>query len=145
MRDFRPSDQEAVQRLILDGLRERWGAAFDDSLNSDLDDIAASYVDCGADVVVVDTDTGIVATGVLLSEWDQRARIVRMSVASTHRRQGFGRMVVEELISRARKRGVPEIVVLTDTPWTSAVELYLACGFSEVDRDDTDTHFAMAL
>jgi len=145
MRDFRPSDQEAVQRLILDGLRERWGAAFDDSLNSDLDDIAASYVDCGADVVVVDTDTGIVATGVLLSEGDQRAWIVRMSVASTHRRQGFGRMVVEELISRARKRGVAEIVVLTDTPWTSAVELYLACGFSEVDRDDTDTHFAMAL
>ncbi len=116
-------------------------------MNSDLADIAANYVDCGADVVVVDTDTdiGIVATGVLLSEGDQRARIVRMSVASTHRRQGFGRMVVEELISRARKRGVAEIVVLTDTPWTSAVELYLACGFSEVDRDDTDTHFAMAL
>jgi len=61
------------------------------------------------------------------------------------RRQGFGRMVVEELISRARKRGMAEIVVLTDTPWTSAVELYLACGFREDDRDDTDTHFAMAL
>jgi len=54
-------------------------------------------------------------------------------------------MVVEELISRARKRRVAEVVVLSDTPWTSAGVLYLVCGFREVDRDDTGTHFAMAL
>ena len=37
------------------------------------------------------------------------------------------------------------ISVLTDTPWTSAVAFYRACGFDEVGRDDTDTHFAMPL
>jgi len=34
---------------------------------------------------------------------------------------------------------------LTDTPWTSAVELYRSCGFVEVGRDDTDTFFVMSL
>ena len=52
---------------------------------------------------------------------------------------------VEELISRARQKGMVEVVVLADTPWTSAVALYQACGFDEVRRDRTDTHFAIRL
>jgi N-acetylglutamate synthase-like GNAT family acetyltransferase len=68
-----------------------------------------------------------------------------MSVSATNRRQGFGRMVVEALIVKALERGVTEVVVRTDTPWTSAVELYLACGFTEVDRDDIETHFSVAV
>ena len=145
MRDFRVSDQQAVQQLVLSGLGERWGAAFDPSFNGDLADIAANWVARGAEVVVLETDAGIVATGTLAPDGGQRAQIVRMSVAATHRRQGLGRMVVEALIVKARERGVTEVVVSTDTPWKSAVELYLACGFIEVDRDDTDTHFSMAL
>ena len=38
-----------------------------------------------------------------------------------------------------------EVRVLTDTPWTSAVALYRACGFTELGSDGTDTHFVMAL
>ena len=40
--EFKPSDQAAVRRLILDGLAERWGV-LDESLNPDLNDIAAAY------------------------------------------------------------------------------------------------------
>lgn len=74
-----------------------------------------------------------------------QARIVRMSVAASHRRQGVARQVVEELVARARKRNVQELQVLTDTPWESAIALYRACGFDEVGRDSTDTHFSMRL
>lgn len=34
-----------------------------------------------------------------------------------------------------------DVVVTTDSRWTSAVDLYLACGFVEVARDGSDTHF----
>ena len=37
LRDFDPDGQAAVRELVLDGLRERWGGAFDASVNPDLD------------------------------------------------------------------------------------------------------------
>lgn len=36
-----------------------------------------------------------------------------------------------------------QIRVLTDTPWISAVELYRACGFTELGSDGIDTHFVL--
>jgi ribosomal protein S18 acetylase RimI-like enzyme len=145
MRVFAPGDQERVRELVLGGMRERWGDAYDPSANPDLDNISTSYVDRGAEVVVVEMDGEIVAMGMLQPEGDGRGRIVRVSVDRAHRRQGFGRQVVEELVRRARRRSMLEVVVLTDTPWTSAVALYRSCGFDDVGQDDTDSHFALPL
>ncbi len=130
---------------MLAGLRERWGASFDAGYNRDLADIAGNYVARGGHVIVVEHESEIVATGALVPEGVDGGRIVRMSVAASHRRQGFGRLVVVELIARARACGMAEVRVLTDTPWLSAIELYRSCGFEEVGQDDTDTHFSMDL
>lgn len=145
MRDFDPGDQESVRELILGGMRERWRDAYDPSANPDLDDISATYIGRGAQVVVVEIGGDIVATGMLLPEGGARGRIVRVSVDRAHRRRGFGRQVVEELVRRARRRGMVEVVVRTDTPWTSALALYRSSGFDDVGRDATDTHFALRL
>jgi ribosomal protein S18 acetylase RimI-like enzyme len=131
VRDVKPGDQEPVRELILDGMRERWGDAYDPSVNRDLDDISASYLDRGAEVVV-EIGGEIVATGTLQPDGDGRGRLVRMSVDRAHRRQGLGRRVVEELVERAFQRGMIEVVVLTDTLWTSALGFYRSCGFDEV-------------
>jgi GNAT superfamily N-acetyltransferase len=145
IREFTSGDQVAVRDLVLAGLRERWGEAYDASANPDLDDISKHHVDRGAEVVVVEIEGEVVATGTLRPEPDGRGRIVRMSVDAHRRREGLGRQVVEELVRRARDRGMIEVVVLTDTPWTSAMALYRSCGFDEVGRDDTDTYFTMSL
>lgn len=145
VRDFDAADQVAVHDLVLQGLRERWGDAFDPSFNQDLDDIDAHYVEAGADVVVAEHAGAVVACGILLYEGDEEGRLVRVSVASTHRRRGLARAVVAELVERAHQRGRSRIHVLTDTPWTSAVELYRACGFTQLDSDGTDTHFVLDL
>lgn len=42
VRDLRPSDQQELRRLILDGLRERWGEAFDATQNAGLEDFVAT-------------------------------------------------------------------------------------------------------
>lgn len=131
--------------LVLAGLQERWADAYDASHNPDLDDLTVNYVAQGAEVVVLEEHGEIVATGILLPDGLDRGRIVRMSVDHRHRQLGHGRTIVEELIRRARRRGMVKVSVLTDTPWTSAVALYRACGFDEVGQDDTDTHFAMPL
>jgi ribosomal protein S18 acetylase RimI-like enzyme len=145
LRDFEPCDQAPVRELVLSGMRERWGNAYDPLANPDLDNISASYVDRGADVVVAEIGGEIVATGMLRPEGDGRGRIVRVSVDQAHRQRGFGRQLVEELVRRARRRGMLEVVVLTDTPWTSALALYRSCGFNDVGEDENDTHFVLPL
>lgn len=103
IRDFAPDDQPVVRQLVLAGLRERWGDAFDPGVNPDLDDIADTYIGAGAEVVVVDERDEIVATGILMPEPGGRGRILRMSVSRSHRRTGHGRRVVEELVDQARR------------------------------------------
>ncbi len=144
MRSFTAADQTRVRDLVLSGLRERWDATFDPDANPDLDDISSFYVDRGADVVVIEVDDRIVATGTLIPLSSCRGRIVRMSVDREYRRKGLAREVVAELVRRAIDQQLTEVVVLTDAPWTSACALYLACGFVQVGQDETDTHFAMS-
>lgn len=145
MRDFTPCDQAAVRDLVLGGMRERWSDAYDPWANPDLENISTNYVDNGAEVVVVEIGGAIVATGILLPVPKDRGRIVRMSVDQRFRRQGLGRQIVDELVRRARQRAMVEVAVRTDTPWASALALYRSCGFTEVDQDHSDTHFALSL
>ena len=145
IRDFSEGDQDRVRTLVLEGLRERWGDSFDPTRNSDLDDIHASFVTRDAEVVVIESHGVVVATGTLIPEPGDSGRIVRMSVVREHRREGFGGAVVAELIARARRRAMTELRVSTDTPWLSAVALYRSCGFAEIGRDSTDTHFTLSL
>jgi ribosomal protein S18 acetylase RimI-like enzyme len=138
-RSFIPDDQDAVRALILDGLRERWGDAYDDRANPDLDHIEATYVARGADIVVIELHGVVVACGTLQPDANGRGQIVRLSADRHHRRDGLGRQVIDELLLRARRRLV-EVHVLVDILWTSAVALYRSCGFVEADHDDTHIH-----
>lgn len=54
LRDFGPADQQRVRGLILSGLEERWGTAFDASMNPDLDDIALAHIDRDGEVIVIE-------------------------------------------------------------------------------------------
>jgi GNAT superfamily N-acetyltransferase len=124
---FRAEDQDAVRALVLDGLRERWGA-LDPSLNADLDDIARTYA---ADhvVLVAHVDGELVGTGTLLLRAGA-GEIVRMSVATPRRRTGIGRALVDALLAEARGRGLTRVVLETTAAWTDAVTFYERCGFT---------------
>ena len=141
---FRHEDQPVVEQLIQDGLRERWGDDFDPAFNQDVLEIQGNYVNAGAVVLVARVDGRIVATGTLRID-GLDGEIVRMSVASTHRRRGLARTMVEALVESARAHNLERVRVATDTPWRSAVALYRSTGFTEVGTDETDTHFERQL
>lgn len=141
---FRHEHQPVVEQLIQDGLRDRWGDNFNPAFNQDVLDIQGNYVDAGAIVLVAELDGRIVATGTLSIDGPD-GEIVRMSVASTHRRRGLARMMVEALIESARAHSLERVRVATDTPWRSAVALYRSTGFTEVRADETETHFELML
>lgn len=127
-KDFTPADQPETSSLIAAGLAENWGAAVDDSLNPDLDDIAAIYGH-GRTIVHRDLD-GIAATGTLVPHDEKSAEIVRMSVRRDRRRAGLGRAAVAELIATAKSWGIQRVILETTSDWANVVSFYQQCGFT---------------
>ena len=124
VRDFQLTDESAVRRLVLDGLADHWGA-IDERLNPDLDDIAGASVD-GVTVVAC-FDGEIVATGRAVRAGGI-VEISRMSVRGDHRGAGVGRLILDELVGRARQWGASRVVLETSSAWGATVAFYLACG-----------------
>jgi GNAT superfamily N-acetyltransferase len=138
-----PDDQPAARALVLAGLAERWGW-LDESLNPDLDDIAASYSDGVFLTAWLNGD--LVGTGALTPEEEDGVwRIERMSVAALHRRRGIGSRLLHRLLAEAATRGARRVVLETTSTWTDAVTFYQRHGFQIEAHRDGDTHMTLDL
>lgn len=144
IRPFEPRDQVRARRLILAGLEEHWGV-IDETLNPDVDDIDAHYLQAGHVFVLAEVSGELVGTGGLIAESADTMRMVRISVDSRRRRLGIGRTLVEHLVEIARRRGAGRVVVETTRGWQDAIGMYLSCGFRQYDEDEHDVHFARVL
>ncbi len=143
---FRPEEQQVAKALILAGMEEHWGV-LDPTLNPDLDDIAASYRE--GTFLTAWLDNKLVGTGALIPEnaaADASAvRIVRMSVAKHLRRQGIGKVMLEQLREYAKVGGYGQIVLETTSTWEDAIAFYTRFGFRPIGAWDGDTHFVLDL
>ncbi len=144
IRPFNPSDQDRAKILILEGLAEHFNA-IDPTLNPDLKNIKESYLPQGSLFLVAELDGDLVGTGAMITESEDTGRIVRVSVASSHRRMGIGRLITEHLINAADRFYFSRIVIETNDDWHDAIHLYQQCGFTEYDRCDGEVHMIMAL
>jgi GNAT superfamily N-acetyltransferase len=144
IRNFRPSDQQTVKTLILQGLAEHFGH-LNPNLNPDLNDIHHSYVQAGHHFVVAEMDGEIVGTAALVNESPGVGRIVRVTVRPDQRRAGIGRILVEHLLQTAFEQGFNQLLVETNLDWYDAIRLYERCGFREYGRDDESIHFSLPL
>lgn len=130
VRPFRREDQESARRLILKGLGEHFGF-IDETLNSDLNDIAASYLDQGHLFLVAEHEQRLIGTGALLIYPDSSGQIVRVSTDSAYRRAGIARTLCQQLISYAQQRALRMLKVETNDDWYDAIRLYQKLGFVE--------------
>lgn len=142
IRAFEPVDQQAARALILDGLGRHFGF-IDESLNPDLDDIAASFA--GGAFFVACIDDEIAGTGGLLHSSADAAQIVRMSTAYTHRRRGIATAVLTRLIEEAGSRDYTRVTLVTHAGWEDARSFYAACGFREAGRTEQAVRFELTL
>lgn len=141
------ANQAEARSLILAGLGEHWGE-IDPTRNPDLYDMVTTYRD-GRTILVRDDQHRLLGTGTVVPRPGGEAEILRMSVSSTVRRGGIGKLIVEELLATARTWGATSVVLETTTAWTGVVEFYLRCGFeithTEPSDDGSDTWFRRAL
>ena len=146
VRLFEAADQDRVRRLILDGMRDRWGDDYDEQRNSDVNDIQKTYVqERDAEVNVIEEGDEVVAVGMLIPLEDGTGQLVRMAVDRDHRGRGYGKTLVRHLVAAAKRKGMTKVLVKTDTPWTDAAGLYASCGFRKVDEAAGETHFEVEL
>jgi putative acetyltransferase len=144
IRPFTPTDQDKVKSLILDGLAEHFNT-IDPRLNPDLNNIEESYLRQGSLFLVVEADQDLIGTGALIAESEDSGRIVRVSVAKSHRRLGIGRFITNSLINGAQNNHFGKILVETNEDWFEAIQLYQECGFTEYDRRDGEVHMMLRL
>ena len=144
IRPFSPTDQAAAKQLVLAGLAEHWGE-LDLSLNPDLNDIQATYIDSDGTFAVVEADGKLIGAGALVPEAPGTARIVRVSVDKGYRRLSIGQAITAYLVEIARQIGYAKVLVETTDTWEPAIRLYQGFGFVEVDRYGGDVHMEMEL
>ena len=143
---FRPEDQDAVRRLVLDGLEDHWGE-LDEGLNPDLDDLARNY---GNGMVLVARRAGrLVGAAAVVPNGANEAEVKRLSVARDQRRTGVASALLRELVALGRRRGWRALVLETTATWTDAVGLYEAFGFTLTHYEDgqfgRDAYFRLDL
>ena len=141
---FQPSDQTAVRWLILQGLGGHFGC-IDETLNPDLDDITANYIEPGHLFILAELDGQLAGTGALTTVAPGVGQMVRVSVDTAQRRHGIGRAIVTQLVEAARQRGYRRIQIETNNDWADAIGLYSSCGFREYARDDVSVYLALEI
>jgi|TARA_Y100000310_G_C20518796_1_gene732598 GNAT superfamily N-acetyltransferase len=134
--------QREAEKLVVDGLVERWGFN-DPEKNPDLRDISDAYR--GGEFFVGLLDGRIVATGAVVQESHSVARIMRMSVVRELRGEGLGKAMLTHLEQVARSRGCHTSVLETTADWSDAINFYRSQGYAVEGYANGDAHFRKAL
>ncbi len=63
-------------------------------------------------------------------EWNRNLVLWEFHVAVSHRRQGIGRALMEQVVAAARSLGVRSVTAETQNTNVAAITFYRACGFT---------------
>jgi putative acetyltransferase len=135
-RDVQRGDEPAIRELVTTVLAEFGFATEPGGIDSDLLDIAASYVDRGGVFrVLTDSSGTIVGCGGLYPLPNEEAELRKMYFYPVARGHGLGRQLVEELIAFGQRVGYRRIVLETAAKLTKAGRIYRSFGFVETTSD----------
>ncbi len=145
-RFFQTSDQPAVQQLILNGLKQRFGR-LDPRFNRDLADITTHYINHGATFLVLYHDTQLIGCGALTIEPNTQhtGRIERVSISPSYQGQSLGTQITQALIAHGRRHGFTTILVETNDDWYDALHLYQKLGFIPYKHENGEIHMSLEL
>lgn len=133
IRDYKPTDHEAVVVLNRYGLAAAGVPEDADIYSGDLDGAGEGYLGGRSAMLVGEVKGAIVAMGGLREIDDTDCEILRMRVRPEHQGRGFGRAILEALEARARRLDYTRAVLVTGPDQHPAIDLYSASGYEEVE------------
>ncbi|WP_339693116.1 GNAT family N-acetyltransferase [uncultured Parasphingorhabdus sp.] len=139
-RRYRPGDRQAFIDLNRDWIEEYF--VLEDSDRQQLEELEASILAKGGQIIVALLDDIVVGTGAILpphhepEDGRQWLEIIKMAAQKDMRGQGIGRAVLDALIAEGRAMGADAIWLETNADLKAAIRLYERCGFQHVSSDD---------
>jgi GNAT superfamily N-acetyltransferase len=128
-----PADVAPVTRLVA-GFRDFLGDG--SPSNAEIEATATILLrDRATEFLLIgDPETGFVQTRFRLSVWtgSEDAWLEDLFVEEASRGEGYGRMLVEAAVERARSRGCDRIQLDVNQANTGAAKLYESCGFRPI-------------
>ncbi len=149
VRRYEPRDHDAVAKLHNLVLKKAGAYIADGPWGADIDAIESEYLDNGGEFLVGELDGTIVAMGGLQRINEHTAKIRRMRIDPDCQRRGYGKIILEQLESRAVELGYSKIVLDTSYLLTGALAFYPRFGYrkthEEVRGDDRLVYFEKML
>ena len=133
IRSFQPSDTENVVAFHERVLRET-GAFAPGLWNDDMKNIEEVYIRSGGCFILLEEENSLLAMGALRIICPTEAEIKRMRVEPSRQRQGLGQQVLDNLLSRAKERGIDRVILDTTEVQRAAQQFYQKNGFVEYKR-----------
>lgn len=109
--------------------------------HADIANVELHYMKNGCFWCLVDNDDiiGTVALRVL-DDINQVVELKRMFVLPEHQRKGYGRLLLEHAVEKAREQQYCKICLDTRKQFSIAQHLYRSVGFQETDRYNDNEH-----
>jgi GNAT superfamily N-acetyltransferase len=138
IRTYEPRDAEAVWALHVEA-QEELGLPYDiPERDGDLRSIPDAYLRTGSHFWVVEAGGRPIATVAVRREDEEAAQIKRMRVTASHRRQGFGRRLLETAETFCRENGYRRIILDTTHRQEAAQRLYENSGYHRTGERTLD-------
>ena len=130
IRLFIPEDAQGVIDLVKVSY-DTLGYSMDfDQFDRDLASIPSTYQDSGGQFWVLEHDRLIAGCIGVTIEDAERCELHRLYLLPSHRGRGFGRELIETVVSWCRDNGRRELCLWSDIRFEAAREVYIRCGFS---------------
>ena len=136
---YQPADRQAFIDLNRDWIEEYF--VVEDSDREQLEELEASILGKGGQIVVATLAGEVVGTGAILpphhDPGDGRnwLEIVKMAARKDLRGKGIGRAVLDALIAEGRSMGADAIWLETNGDLKAAIRLYERSGFRHLGAD----------
>jgi GNAT superfamily N-acetyltransferase len=136
IRDYAPTDLDAVRALVGDTLAEFGFAREMGGVERDLADVARSYGNGG--FWVAEEDGAIVGTVAIRPKTEGVCELKRLYLRSSHRGSGLGQRLYEHAEAFARRAGYAKVWLDSSRRFSRAHRLYQRNGFVLVEHIDNE-------
>jgi putative acetyltransferase len=135
-REATNNESKLITELVF-GILTEYGLNPDPKVTDfDLGDIQANYTNRNGCFDLLENDQGnIVATIGLYNIDDKIVELRKMYLLKSERGKGFGKLLMEHAIDKARKLGYKKIILETASVLKEAIQLYKNYGFQPFESD----------
>ncbi|MEO5569235.1 MAG: GNAT family N-acetyltransferase [Gemmatimonadaceae bacterium] len=134
IREATTADADAIRAIVGETLAEFGFPVESDGVDADLDDVPVGYQRRGGTFrVLVDDANAVVGCGGLYPLAHGVVELRKMYFRPSIRGRGFGKLLIHDLIDRARRLDFTRIELETASNLVAAIALYEQAGFVETD------------